>query len=60
MRERREEGECCGGGEEVECCIVDESGSVGIAVGVWVWVGGIGGVAVGVFGRRELGGWNVD
>ena len=51
MGEGREEGECCGGGEEVECGIVDEFGGVGIAGGVRR-VGGVGGVMGGVFGRR--------
>ena len=38
-----EEGECCGGGEEVECGVVNEFRGVRIAVRVGgvVWVGGI-------------------
>ena len=56
MRERGEEGECGGGGDEVEGGVVDEFGGVGVAVVVVsvVWV------PVWVFGRLEFWGWHVD
>ena len=53
MAEGREEGECCGGGEEVERGIVYEFGGFWVSVvvnrvvGIFVWV----------FGRREVRGW---
>ncbi len=50
VREGREQGEVCGGRDEVECGVVDEGGAVGVAVLVVV------GVAVWVFGGREVGG----
>jgi hypothetical protein len=48
VREGREEGECCGGGEEVECGVVDEFGGVGVAV----VIGGV----IGVLGGSQFGG----
>jgi len=51
VREGGEEGECCGGGEEVECGVVDEFGGVGVAV-VIVVIGGV----IGVLGGSQFGG----
>lgn len=50
-----EQGECCGGGDEVECSVVDELGGVGVAVVVVV-----GWVSVWVVGRGQFGGWDGD
>lgn len=55
-RKGREQGEGCGGGDEMERSVVDELWGVGVPVVVTfiVWV------SVWVFGRCELGGWDVD
>lgn len=51
--ERGEQGECRGGGEEVERGVVYELGGVGVA-------GAVVGVAVGVLGDGEVGGGDLD
>ena len=59
MGQRREQGEGRRGRDEVEGGVVDEFRGVGVPVVVVVVVVVVG-VAVGVFGRGELGGWDVD
>ena len=56
VREGREQGEGCGGGDEVERSVIYEFRSIGIAVVVVVIVW----VPVWVFGGCEVGGWDVD
>lgn len=51
-----EQGECCGGGDEMECSVVDEFRGVGVPVVVIFVVG----VSVWVFGWGQFGGWDVD
>ena len=55
-RKRGEQGERRGGRDEVERRVVDELWGVGVPVVVAFAVG----VSVWVFGRRQLGGWDVD
>ena len=56
VREGGEQGEGCGGGDEMEGGVVDEFGGVGVAVVVVFVVR----VAVWVLGWGEFGGWDVD